>query len=229
MPRTLEPDNDPGAHRVTATETSNATVTALDRPVGRGALARIAAWLLRQAGWCVVLAQPVPRQCVIVFAPHTSNWDFVVGLLAKWVIGLRVRFVAKDSLFATPLAPLFKRWGGIPVNRREHTGFIERMRTEFARGEELRLAIAPEGTRSYTDHWKSGFYHLARAVGVPVALAFIDYEQRTVGIGAYVELSEDVDADMARIASFYLGKRGRNLGQQGPVRLLEPPQTGEPS
>ena len=175
--------------------------------------------MLHRAGWSVVLAQPMPARCVVVFAPHTSNWDFIVGLLAKWAICLRVHFVAKDSLFSTPLAPLFERLGGIAVNRRQHTGFIERMRAEFGRHEIFRLAIAPEGTRSHTAHWKSGFYHLAHAVPVPLGLAFIDYPRKRVGIGGYIDLTGDASLDMARIASFYADKRGRNPDQQGPVRL----------
>jgi 1-acyl-sn-glycerol-3-phosphate acyltransferase len=208
---------------VNADPLSISPASELARPLGRGPLARLAGRALRLAGWRVVLARPVPRKCVIVIAPHTSNWDFVVGLLAKWVTGLPVRFVAKDSLFATPLAPLFVRWGGIPVNRREPAGFVERMRDAFTRHDEFRLVIAPEGTRSRTNCWKSGFYRIAHAVGVPLALAFIDYGTRRVGVGAYLELTGDADRDMARIAGFYAPMRGHRPDRQGPVRLHAPP------
>jgi 1-acyl-sn-glycerol-3-phosphate acyltransferase len=193
----------------------------LARPPVPTRLARLAARVLRLVGWQVVLARPVPKRCVIVFYPHTSNWDFPLGLLAKWMVGIHFRWVGKDTLFDTPLKPLFLRWGGIPVNRRIRTGFIEQMTAEFARHAEFPLVITPEGTRSRTGHWKSGFYHLARAAGVPIGLAFIDYPRRHVGIGGYVDLTGDVAADMAAIATFYADKTGRHPEQQGPIRLRE--------
>jgi hypothetical protein len=99
------------------------------------------------------------------------------------------------------------------------TGFIDQVKAEFARAEEFRLAIAPEGTRGRTAYWKSGFYHLARAADVPVALAYIDYLRREVGVGAYVDLTGDMAVDMGRLRSFYADKRGRYPANQGPVRL----------
>jgi 1-acyl-sn-glycerol-3-phosphate acyltransferase len=174
---------------------------------------------LRLAGWHVVLAEPVPLHCVVVFYPHTSNWDFAIGLCAKWVVGIAFRWVGKDTLFRTPLRRLFERWGGIPVNRRQRTGFIEQMREAFAAHEDFRLVIAPEGTRSRTERWRSGFYHLALAAGVPVGLAFIDYAHREIGIGGFVELSADPEADMAALAGFYATKSGLNPRNAGPVRL----------
>jgi 1-acyl-sn-glycerol-3-phosphate acyltransferase len=191
----------------------------LDRPPGRGLLPRFAGALLHLNGWRLVLAQPVPKRCVVIMCPHTSNWDFPIGLLASWMVGIHFRWVGKDTLFRTPLRPLFERWGGIPVNRRASSGFTEQMAAAFARNEEFPLVIAPEGTRSRTGHWKSGFYHLARAAHVPVALAFIDYSRKRIGIGGYVDLTGDIGADMADIAAFYADKVGRRPEQQGPVRL----------
>ena len=193
----------------------------VERPLGHGLHVRLAGWLLRALGWRVVLAQPMPLRCVVVFYPHTSNWDFPVGLMAKWMLGIHFRFIGKHTLFAGPLGPMFVRWGGIPVDRRESTGVIARLAERFAAETDFRLAIAPEGTRSRTGHWKSGFYHLARAAGVPVALAFIDYARREVGVGAHIELTGDVDADMARIAAFYAGKVGKRPANAGPIRLSD--------
>jgi len=193
----------------------------LDRPSGRGWHARLGALVLSMLGWRIVLAQPVPMHCVVVFCPHTSNWDFVIGLAAKWVMGIHFRFIAKDSMFVWPFARMFERWGGIPVNRREHTGVIGQLAARFALEDDFRLAIAPEGTRSRTEHWKSGFYQLAHAAGVPLALAFIDYPNRRIGIGAYLAVSADQDADMAAIASFYADKSGKRPENSGPVRLAD--------
>ncbi len=191
----------------------------VDAPLVPGVRARFAIWMLRLGGWRVVLARPVPPRCVVVFYPHTSNWDFPIGLMAKWLVGVHFRFIAKDSLFNTPLGPWLRRWGGIPVDRSGGTGVIARLAASFAEHDDFRLVIAPEGTRSRTDRWKSGFYHLARAANVPVALSFIDYRRRETGVGGYVDLTGDIDADMARIASFYADKTGKRPEMAGPVRL----------
>ena len=196
----------------------------LERPLARGFAPWLGATLLRCFGWTVVLAQPVPARCVVIFFPHTSNWDTVIGLCVKFMTGLPIRFAGKDTLFKVPLlGRLLLRWGGVPVNRRERTGFIEEMTARFRRSEELRLAIAPEGTRGRAPYWKSGFYHLARAADVPLALGFIDYPRREVGLGGYLDLTGNVPADMARLRAFYAAKRGRHPQNQGPVRLRDEP------
>ena len=181
--------------------------------------ARIAWRVQRATGWSTILATPVPGRCVVVFFPHTSNWDFVVGLLAKWAIGLEVRWIAKDSLFGTPLAPLLRRWGGIPVNRRQRSGMVARLCDEFAAHDTFRVVIGPEGTRRRTEGWKSGFYRLARAASVPLGLAFVNYRRREVGIGAWLRLTGDEAADMAAIARFYRDKGARRPDRVGPIRL----------
>jgi hypothetical protein len=177
-----------------------AAVSVIDRPLVPGFAAWFGSAVLASAGWKVVLAQPVPERCVVIFYPHTTNWDTAIGLCLKFMIGLSFRFAAKDSLFRVPfLGSLLLRWGGIPVNRRERTGFIEEMAAQFQGNRVFRLAIAPEGTRSRAEFWKSGFYHLARAADVPLALGYIDFPSREMGIGGYLELSNDVAADMARL------------------------------
>ena len=192
---------------------------ALAAPLATGARARIAWALLRAFGWRVALATPVPAKCVIVFYPHTSNWDFPVGLLAKWVVDIDFRWVGKDSLFATPLAPWFRRLGGIPVNRRESTGFVGQMLAALRAHDDFRLVIAPEGTRAAAPHWRSGFWHLASVARVPIGLAFVDYPHREIGIGTWVVPTDDADADLARMAAYYARFTGRRPENAGPVRL----------
>ena len=145
----------------------------------------------------------------------------MVGLFAKIVLGVRIHFVGKDTLFRWPLRPLFVWWGGIPVNRREPAGFVDAIEREFANREEFILALAPEGTRGRSGSWKSGFYRIARAANVPLALAFIDFPSREIGVGDYIDLTGDVAADMARIRAFYASKRGRHPDKQGPIRLRD--------
>jgi 1-acyl-sn-glycerol-3-phosphate acyltransferase len=193
----------------------------VDRPLVRGFRARLAARVLALCGWRVRFLQPMPTHCVVVVYPHTSNWDFPIGLLAKWQLGVPFRFIGKHTLFAGPLGPLMRRWGGIPLDRRESSGNIEKLAARFREEPDFRLSIAPEGTRSRTGHWKSGFYHIARAADVPLALAFIDYSRREVGVGAYLQTTGDVAADMARIASFYADMVGKRPDLASPVRMSD--------
>jgi 1-acyl-sn-glycerol-3-phosphate acyltransferase len=194
----------------------------IERPLVRGLSAWLGAALLTAFKWKVVLAQPVPDRCVILFYPHTTNWDTPIGLCVKFMTGLEVHYAGKDSLFGVPiLGSLLLRWGGVPVNRRERTGFIDQMRALFKERTTFRLAIAPEGTRSRTEYWRSGFYHLAREARVPLALGYIDYPKREVGVGAYVELTGDVVADMAELRAFYAGKRGLYPMRQSPIQLRD--------
>ena len=180
--------------------------------------------LLRLAGWRVVFDGLPARQGVIVVYPHTSNWDFPVGLLAKWGIGIPLAFWGKDSLFRVPLFGAWMRWvGGRPVDRRAANGIVGQMAAELRAARERDafcwLALAPEGTRGYVDGWRSGFYHVAFEAGVPLGLAHIDYAARTVGIGAYARLSGDIEADTAQIAATLSHHRGKRPDQAAPIRI----------
>jgi 1-acyl-sn-glycerol-3-phosphate acyltransferase len=182
-------------------------------------LQRWAQGVLAGRGWKIVFEKlPGPKGLIVVY-PHTSNWDFIVGVLYKFAVGLPANWVGKDTLFRWPLGPLFKRIGGIPVNRSKSSGFVRSLLDEFKRRDTMWVALAPEGTRSATDHWKSGFYRIAVAAGLPVGLGYIDYSRHTVGIDTYVTLSGDPDADMQRIRGFYANKRGRRPANAGQIRL----------
>ncbi len=180
---------------------------------------RAASLLLRSVGWRSVLVTPPAPKGVIVVYPHTSNWDFIVAMLYKIGVGLPLRWMGKDSLFRWPLRRWLLQLGGIPINRREPSGFVDALLAEFARSDQMWLAVAPEGTRSRTDHWKSGFYRIAVAGGLPLGLGYIDYATRTVGIDTYLRLSGDPAQDFARIREFYAGKRGRRPENAGDIRL----------
>ena len=184
-------------------------------------LKRFARGVLRLLGWRIEYVEaPGPRGIVIVY-PHTSNWDFVIGLLAKWAIGLPLRFVGKESLFrgltGATLGRLMRLWGGRPVDRHRASGAVEQL-AQLMRSEPwFWLALSPEGTRKFQDHLRSGFYHLALAMQLPVGLAFIDYSSRTVGVGRYVQLSGDVDADLRTLREFYAEKRGLHPQQASAI------------
>jgi len=182
-------------------------------------LRRAALGLLSLFGWRTVLVWPPEPKGVIIVYPHTSNWDFVIGMLFKIGHGLPANWIGKAEMFPWPFTGLLKWLGGVPIDRRKSRGFLEALVEEFQRRDWIWVAIAPEGTRSRTDHLKSGFYQLAVAAGVPVALGYIDFRTRTVGIDTYVHMSGDREADLQRIREFYADKHGRRHELAGDLRF----------
>jgi 1-acyl-sn-glycerol-3-phosphate acyltransferase len=181
-------------------------------------------WLAKAAlallGWRADVVFPPSPKCVIIFYPHTSNWDFVLGYLAKVATGLPAHFLGKDSIFRWPFGGLLRRMGGIPVDRSVRSGVVGQLAAEFARRPRLWLALAPEGTRKYTDHWKSGFYRIAVEAKVPLGLAYGDYRTRVIGLRTYLALTGDEEVDLARIRAAYAGKVGKHPEQASDIRLL---------
>lgn len=173
--------------------------------------------LLHRLGWKLLEPATPPAKAVVIAYPHTSNWDFLYTMLGKSTLGQGAHWVAKDTLFRWPMGKLMRAMGGIPVNRRQRTGFVEQMAAEFAARDNFMLAVAPEGTRSLTAGWKTGFYRIALTAKVPVALACIDYAKREVGVLCYLELSGDMAADIARIAEIYKDRRGYRPELASPI------------
>lgn len=182
---------------------------------------RLAGRLLRRAGWTITGERPAAPRYVLVASPHSSNWDTAVMLLFAAHFGIRLRWVGKRESFRWPLGLLLRRLGGIPIERSGGQGVVAAT-AEVFRGEgPLALAIAPDGTRSARDYWRSGFYHIARAAGVPLVLSYLDWGRRRAGIGPTLPLSGDVRADMDHIRAFYAGMVGRHPDQTSRVRLRE--------
>jgi 1-acyl-sn-glycerol-3-phosphate acyltransferase len=180
--------------------------------------------MLGAAGWQIRFDGLPAKQGVAIVYPHTSNWDLPVGLLAKWALGFSPSFWGKDSLFKVPLLGAWMRWvGGVPVDRTSPRGLVEQMveRVKQARqnDEFFWLVIAPEGTRGYHEHWRSGFYRVAHQADVPLALVYFDYEEKVVGFDRFIRLSGNIDADMAVVAEYLAHRRGKRPEQAGPVRL----------
>lgn len=190
---------------------------------------RIAARVLAMIGWRVRFAPlPGPRGVMVVY-PHTSNWDFPIGILAKWAIGVPIRWIGKEALFSGVFGFCFGRLlrylGGEPIERHTSTGAIERLAQRMRAADSYWLAITPEGTRGYRPYWRSGFYHIAMAAKVPLALAFIDFGSRSIGVVEYMDVSGDVEADMARIRAAYAGCQGLHPQLAAPIALPPPAKT----
>ncbi|MDM4765893.1 1-acyl-sn-glycerol-3-phosphate acyltransferase [Pelomonas sp. SE-A7] len=184
----------------------------------------LARGLLRLAGWTLRYDGLSGGQGVIMVYPHTSNWDFILGILVKWAFGIQARWWGKDSLFKVPLlGPWCRRIGGIPVDRANASGLVgntaDQMKAARTRGELFWLAVAPEGTRSLTTGWRSGSYHVAVQAGAPVGLAYFDFATRTVGLTHFVELSGEPERDFALFAQLLAPYKGKRPELAGPVKL----------
>lgn len=170
------------------------------------------AWLcgkvLRLFGWKIVGEPPQINKYVAIVAPHTSNWDFFIFILMKFALRLSVNFIGKHTIFVGPVGTLLKRWGGIPLDRSTNQNVVQSIVDEFAKRDKMIFALSPEGTRSYRDHWKSGFYHIAYNAAVPLQLCFLDKPSKSVGFGPLLTLSGDLQNDLALIREFYLTKQG---------------------
>lgn len=173
------------------------------------------------AGWKIDGERPPIDRYVIIAAPHTSNWDMPFMLAMAFVYDIPVRWMGKHTLFKPPFGVLFERLGGIPIVRHRPGGVVEQMVEHFKNNESLVLMVPAEGTRSHVSHWKSGFYHIARAADVPVVLSYLDFGRKVGGIGPSLKLTEDLRSDMDKIRAFYAGIKGLRPENVGVVRLRE--------
>lgn len=174
-------------------------------PVSR-ALGR---WVLRAMGWRIAGEIPNVPKLVIIVAPHTSNWDFVVGVAAKAALGLQVLFLGKDTLFRFPFGALMRALGGMPVDRASSHDVVQGVIEQFARRDRLILGLAPEGTRKRVERWRTGFYHIAHGARVPILPVALDWGSRVVRIGAPFVATGDVDADVRELQGRFSGVVGR--------------------
>ena len=147
---------------------------------------------------------------VIVVAPHTSNWDFIVGFLVYLAMEMDATWFGKHTLFVGPLGALFRHFGGIPIERSKSTNVVELYVAEFVRRERMLLALAPEGTRSRVPEWKSGFWHIARGAGVPITPAALDFGSKVVRFFPSLAPGDDVAADLATLKAHYTASMARN-------------------
>jgi len=227
----LIPTPDPAAATPPARAQAAGPQELPQRPVQlRGS--RVARALLRLAGWQLQFDGLAAAQGVAVVYPHTSNWDFIVGVVVKWAMGIPVTFWGKDTLFQVPLFGSWLRWlGGLPVARHTPQGHVGQMvaalRAAREQGRFMWLALAPEGTRALTAGWRTGFYRVALQAEVPVALVVLDFARRRVGFDSFWRLSGDMPADFATFARRLSGCGACRPALAAPIRPL--PSTREHS
>ena len=166
-------------------------------------LRKISKLILKLFGWKLAGSIPIEKKYIIVVAPHTSNWDFVIGQLFCISSGIRASVMIKKEHFYFPLGNLLRALGGIPVDREKKTDIVEQMIYEFEKRDSFVLTITPEGTRKKVSEWKTGFHRIAAGANVPVLAGFVDYKKKLVGTGGYFQLTGDLQTDLTAVKQFY--------------------------
>ena len=169
-------------------------------------LSKIIFWLM---GWQAIGTFDYPKKCVIIAAPHTSNWDFLIGRCYGYISGISPKYLIKSSFFVPVLGALFKWNGGIPVYRNSRNNLVDQIVERFHSSETFRLGIAPEGTRSRVVKWKTGFYHIACKANVSILLLAIDFKNKKIGVIDTLIPTGDIDKDMLFIQEKYKNVEGK--------------------
>ena len=158
---------------------------------------------LEYFGWTINLKQALPKKCVICVAPHTSNWDFMIGIFVKFALNIKANFFMKKEWFFFPMGYLMRALGGVAIQRDKKMRMTDAMAAEFSKHDTLCVAITPEGTRSYNPDWKKGFYFIAEKAGVPIVFAALDFKKKEIILGEQFIPTGNVDADMEQIKAYY--------------------------
>ena len=164
--------------------------------------------MMRLTGWCIKGKLPDIPKFVLIGAPHTSNWDFLLFLGVIFSLRANVHFMGKSELFRFPVGRFFRYCGGVPVDRKKSTGLVDQMVKVYNESENFILVIAPEGTRHQVTEWKRGFYHIARNAEVPIVMAIVDGKHKIVHLGQVFYPTEDMEADMKAIKGIFEGATG---------------------
>jgi 1-acyl-sn-glycerol-3-phosphate acyltransferase len=189
--------------------------TIFDTPIVNTLLRWLSVAFLRLTGWQVVGKLPADAaKSVLIAAPHTSNWDLPYTLMVAFALRLNVYWMGKISLFKPPFRGLMMWLGGIPVDRGQSNNLVAASSAAIMQAAgPLQLIVPPEGTRSGTRYWKTGFYYIAAGAGVPIVMAYLDYDKKIGGLGPVFQTTGDIAADMLAIKAFYADVKGKNADQ----------------
>lgn len=177
--------------------------------------------ILRALGWRMEGEAPQISKYVLIAAPHTSNWDFLLMLAARVHFGVHAAWMGKDTLFRWPFGTLLRALGGIPVDRTSSRNAVEQTSAAILNAERIVVAIPPEGTRKRAEYWKSGFYHIAQSAQVPIVLTYLDYGRKCAGFGPVLDFKLPVNVLMAEVREFYRTVTPKYPDRFGPVRLRQ--------
>ncbi len=189
--------------------------TIFSTPLVNSALRAFSLAFLKLKGWKLDGALP-PNQskCVLIAAPHTSNWDLPYTLMVAFALRLNIYWMGKQQIFRWPFGGLMRWLGGIAVNREQSTNLVAASAAALRAADgPVQLIVPPEGTRAKTRYWKTGFYWIAHEAGVPIVMAYMDYQRKLSGLGPVFQPSGDIEADMASIKRFYAPFKGKNWRQ----------------
>jgi 1-acyl-sn-glycerol-3-phosphate acyltransferase len=150
------------------------------------------------------------KKYVVIAAPHTSWVDFPIAILSRMSSGLMINFIGKASLFKAPFGFLFRALGGTPVDRSKNNNLVDAIVAIFKNKKEFRLGLSPEGTRKKVKKWKTGFYYIAKGANVPIVMATLDFEHKTIKISEPFYTTDNKEKDIAYLRSFFLNVKGKN-------------------
>ena len=189
--------------------------TIFTTPVVNALLRGFSLAFLKMTGWTVEGSlPPQATRSVFIAAPHTSNWDLPYTLMVAFALRLNPYWMGKQSIFKAPFGDLMRWLGGIPVNRAQSSNLVAASAQAIAGADgPLQLIVPPEGTRSKTRYWKTGFYYIAQTARVPIVMAYMDYATKRSGLGPLFQPTGDIEADMAAIKAFYAPFKGKNAAQ----------------
>lgn len=171
---------------------------------------RFCSWLLAKLGWHFDGQLNPYKPCIIIVGPHTSNWDFIIGIIARGALNTRIHFLGKHQLFIPPWGWLFKAMGGSPVDRRKHNNLVDAAVQHFNQHPNYKLALAPEGTRSPVTRWKTGFYHIAIKADVNIVPVGLDFGKKTIIIAPALKPTGNIEVEMNQLMDFYRTINGRH-------------------
>ena len=177
-------------------------------------------FILRLAGWELIKKTPPVPKYMLIGAPHTTNWDFIIALLVMAALGAKPHWIGKDTLFRGIMGPIMRGLGGISVERGARKNFVGQIIDTYNENEHLVITLAPEGTRKYVDHWKSGFYYIAQGAQVPIAMGFVNFARKKCGIGGFFTPSGNLAEDMKILQEFYAkSAKGKFPENQASIRF----------
>jgi len=168
-------------------------------------LAKSILWL---SGWQVRMELPSCKKYIVIIAPHTSNWDFILGNLANWSCGQKTKVLVKKEAFKLLVSPIIRMWGGIPIDRKNTVNVVDQVATYFEQNSSFVLGITPEGTRKKNPDWKTGFYRIALKANVPIYFGYIDFGTKKIGMHDYLFPTGDMEKDIIQIKAYYKNMKG---------------------